>query len=73
LKQLRVEAREINHLFEQVIHRVLESARQELLRQVDRQQLRLRIDVFVARHRCKGKGDQQHLPLLPTLRTACAV
>ena len=45
-----VEMRQVDRVVEQMVERVLEGAGQELPRQVDGQEARVRIDVFVAGH-----------------------
>ena len=48
--EARVEVGQIDFVIEQVVQRLLERAGQQLARQVDAQELRIRIDHFVAGH-----------------------
>ena len=43
-------AAQIDRVLEQVIERMFERAGQQLLSQIDRNELRLRVDLFVASH-----------------------
>lgn len=45
-----IETRQVYLVIEQMVQRMLKSARQKLLLQVHRDQSRTRVDVFVARH-----------------------
>lgn len=55
-----IEGREIDGVVEQVVHGVREGAGEELAREVDGEEARIRVDVLVAGHgRGSGRGQQQ--------------
>ena len=59
---MRIEGRQVELVVNQIVERVLERARQELPRQVHRQELRLRVDVLVAGHgRLDGRKEALHI------------
>ncbi|MBI3902857.1 MAG: hypothetical protein HY306_07960 [Nitrosomonadales bacterium] len=48
--EARIEAGQVEYAIEQMVHRILKSARQKLPLQVHREESRTGVDVFVTRH-----------------------
>ena len=66
----RIEARPIDLVIEQVIQCMLEGTRQQLPRQIDRQQSRTRINVLVAGHHCSPVRRCSYFDLDAHIRSA---